>query len=144
MEPATEAYWRWFARLSNVSGIISFCIGLPTIIATYYQAYEARKEAHAALQPPILSENCVEFVLPDGTWINLVPLQSFHTLPAPGSVVLLPGDAMGDGAGVYRVESLEYIYTTEDREAQQPRQARLTKAVAQVSPLLEPFFPAVE
>jgi hypothetical protein len=134
-------YWQWFERVSNVSGIISFGVGLPAILATYYQAYRARKEAQAALQPPILSENCVEFVLPDGTWINLVPLQSFHTLPAPGAVVLLPGDESGDGGGVYKVESLEYIYATERVDAQQPRQARLTKAVAQVIPLLEPFLP---
>jgi hypothetical protein len=137
----TGNFWQWFERLSNASGIISFCIGLPIIIATYYQAYRTRQEAHAALQPPILSENCVEFVLPDGTWINLVPLQSFHTLPVPGSVVLLPGDQMGDGAGVYRVETLEYIYATEERDAQQPRQARLTKAVAQVTHLLDAIEP---
>ncbi len=135
-EPLTD-FWQWFGRISNASGIVSFCIGLPVIVATYYEAYRARKEAQQALRPPILSENCVEFVLPDGTWINLVPLQSFHTLPVPGSVVLLPGDQMGDGAGVYRVETLEYIYAAEDRNAQQPRQARLTKAVAQVRHILD-------
>jgi hypothetical protein len=131
--------WDWISRTSNLLGFVSFAIGVPTIVATYYQAYRARQEAQAALRPPILSENCVEFVLADGTFINLVPLQSFHTLPVPGSVVLLPGDRMGEGAGVFRVESLEYIYATEDRNAQQPLQARLTKAVAQVSHLLPPM-----
>jgi hypothetical protein len=131
--------WQWIERASNLMGFASFAIGLPIIIATYYQAYRARREAREAMRPLILSENCVEFVLADGTWLNLVPLDSFHTLPAPGTIVLLPGDAMGEGAGAYRVENLEYIYATEDRNAQQPRQARLTKAVAQVSPLLEPL-----
>jgi hypothetical protein len=132
-------HWAWLDRIAVITTVISFAIGLPAILATYYQAYRARKEAQAALRPPILSENCIEFVLPDGTWINLVPLQSFHTLPVPGSTVLLPGDESGDGGGVYRVDSLEYIYATEKDAPQQPRQARLTKAVAQVSPLLESY-----
>jgi hypothetical protein len=134
-------FWPWMERVSNLAGFASFAIGLPLVVATYYQAYRARREASEALRPFILSENCVEFVLADGTWINLVPLDSFHTLPAPGTVVLLPGDAMGEGAGVYRVEALEYIYASEGPNAKQPRQAKLTKAVAQVTPLLEPLVP---
>jgi hypothetical protein len=134
-----NGFWQWMERVSNLAGFASFAIGLPLVVATYYQAYRARQAAQAALRPPILSENCVEFVLADGTWINLVPLDSFHTLPAPGTVVLLPGDAMGEGAGVYRVEALEYIYASEGPNAQQPRQAKLTKAVAQVSHVLEPI-----
>jgi len=137
-------FWQWMSRVSNLAGFASFFIGLPLVIATYYQAYRARKEAREALRPLILSENCVEFVLSDGTWINLVPLDSFHTLPAPGTVVLLPGDAMGEGAGVYRVEALEYIYASEGPNAKQPRQAKLTKAVAQVSHVLEPLAPEGE
>jgi hypothetical protein len=130
-------FWQLYSRASSTTSFISLAIGLPTILATYYQAYRARQEARAALAPPILSENCIEFVLGDGSWINLVPLQTLHSMPLPGSVVLLPGDQMGDGAGAYRVDSLEYIYATEEKDAQQPRQARLTKAVAQVTPLLE-------
>jgi hypothetical protein len=37
------------------------------------------------------------------------------------------------------VEALEYIYASEGPNAQQPRQAKLTKAVAQVSHVLEPL-----
>lgn len=110
-----NGFWQWMERVSNLAGFASFAIGLPLVIATYYQAYRARQAAQQALRPPILSENCVEFVLADGTWINLVPLDSFHTLPAPGTVVLLPGDEMGEGAGVYRVETLEYIYASEGK-----------------------------
>jgi hypothetical protein len=135
MHPAN--FWQLYSELSATASVVSFAIGVPIIIATYYQAYRARQEARAALAPPILSENCIEFVLGDGSWINLVPLQTLHSMPTPGSVVLLPGDQMGDGAGAYRVESLEYIYATEEKDPQQPRQARLTKAVAQVTPLLE-------
>jgi hypothetical protein len=129
--------WEMYNRASNTMSMISFAVGLPILIATYYQAYRARQEARAALAPPILSENCIEFVLGDGSWVNLVPLQTLHSMPLPGSIVLLPGDRMGEGAGVYRVDSLEYIYATEEENAQQPRQARLTKAVAQVTPLLD-------
>jgi hypothetical protein len=135
MHPAN--LWQLYSETATTTSIISFAIGMPVIIATYYQAYRARQEARAALDPPILSENCIEFVLGDGSWINLVPIQTLHSMPVPGSVVLLPGDRMGDGAGAYRVDSLEYIYATEEKNAQQPRQARLTKAVALVTPLLE-------
>ncbi len=133
-------FWAFFERFSNTTSIISFTVGLPTIIATYYQAYRARQEVRAVRNPPILSENCIEFILSDdGSWINLVPLQSLHSVPLPGSIVLLPGDGVSEGAGVYRIDSLEYIYAREEDDPQQPRQAKLTKAVAHVSYVLEPL-----
>jgi hypothetical protein len=129
-------FWQWFEKFSNTLSVISFSVGLPTILATYYQAYRARQEVRAVRNPPILSENCIEFILSDGSWINLVPLQSLHSVPLPGSIVLLPGDGVSEGAGVYRIESLEYIYAREEDDPQQPRQAKLTKAVAHVSNVL--------
>jgi hypothetical protein len=137
-------FWTWFEKFEITASVISFTVGLPTIIATYYQAYRARQEVRAVRNPPILSENCIEFILSDGSWINLVPLQSLHSVPLPGSIVLLPGDGVSEGAGVYRIDSLEYIYAREEDNPQQPRQAKLTKAVAHVSYVLEPLGEAAE
>ena len=46
--------------------------------------------------------NCLEFVVDDGTCINLVPLETLHSLPKPGDVVLLPGDGISDAEGLRR------------------------------------------
>jgi hypothetical protein len=126
-------FWTWFEKFEITASVIS-----------YYQAYRARQEVRAVRNPPILSENCIEFILSDGSWINLVPLQSLHSVPLPGSIVLLPGDGVSEGAGVYRIDSLEYIYAREEDDPQQPRQAKLTKAVAHVSYVLEPLGDAAE
>jgi hypothetical protein len=78
-------------------------------------------------------------VVDDGTCINLVPLETLHSLPKPGDVVLLPGDGAGEGEdiapGAYRIDRIEHIYTRPDGKTKRPREARLTKAVAQVSAL---------
>jgi hypothetical protein len=85
------------------------------------------------------SMNCLEFVLEDGACINLVPLESLHTLPKPGDIVLLPGDGVGVGSSIhpsaYRIERIEYIYTRPDFKIKRPREARLTKAVAHIASL---------
>ena len=86
------------------------------------------------------SANCLEFVAEDGTCINLVPLESLHSLPKPGDVVLLPGDGIaGEDClppSAYRIERIEHIYTRPDKAGKRPREARLTKAVAQVTSLI--------
>ncbi len=127
------------SAISSWTSLLGFFIGLPTLAATYYEAWKTRKEAEAARRPFIVSENCLEFVGDDGEWVNLVPLQTMRTLPRPGDVVMLPGDGVADGAGAYRVESVEFIYTREEENPQQPRQARLTKTVAHVTNLLAGF-----
>lgn len=127
------------ANISSWITLLGFLIGLPTLAATYYEAWKTRKEAEEARRPFIVSENCLEFVGDDGGWVNLVPLETIRTLPRPGDVVMLPGDGVAAGAGAYRVESVEFIYAREDDNALQPRQARLTKTVAHVTNLLEGF-----
>lgn len=125
--------------LAPYTSLIAFLIGLPTAIATYYQAFKTRQEARAARDGLLHSRDCLEFVIEDGSCVNLVPLETLHTLPKPGDIVLLPGDGGVEGGqlapGAYRIERIEYIYTPAEVKVKRPREARLTKAVAVVSSL---------
>lgn len=123
--------------LSDWLCVLGFVLGLPTMVATYYQAVRARREAERTREL-IFSEDCLEFVNDNGDFVNLVPLEQLHTVPKPGDVVLLPGHGLEAGAGPYRVERIEYIFAEEDPDCcKQPRQAKLTKAVAHVTSLLQ-------
>jgi len=125
--------------LSHYSNIVGFAIALPITVATYYQALKARQEAKQAREGAPHSLNCLEFVSGDGTCINLVPLETLHSLPKAGDVVLLPGHGVGEGIeflpGAYLVESVEHIYTRTETKGNRPQEARLTKTVAQVTSL---------
>jgi hypothetical protein len=124
-------------QFSPYTSIIGFIIGLPTVVAAYYQSWKAREEARLAREGALHSMNCLEFVDGDGTCVNLVPLETLHSLPKPGDIVLLPGDGIGNNGilapAAYRIERVEHIYTRPDQKTRRPREARLTKAVAQVS-----------
>src|SRR5208282_6755450 len=106
---------------------------------TYFESLRARQEARRALEGTLNSANCLEFVTGDGTCINLVPLETLHSLPREGDVLMLPGDGLREGAkflpGAYLVESIEHIYTAADYKGARPCEARLTKAVAHVTSL---------
>jgi hypothetical protein len=128
-------------RISPYTSFFAFLVGLPTLVGTYYQAWKARQESRQARQGFVYSENCLEFILDDGTTVNLVPLETLHTLPKPGDVVLLPGTGNHHPEepqhAAYKVRRIEYIYTrVENRQASQG-QARLAKAVAHVDSLSE-------
>jgi len=131
------------ARITSFTSFIGFIIGLPTAIATYYQAFKTRQEATEARAGVVIhSENCLEFIYQeDGSCINLVPLETLHSLPKPGDIVLLPGDGIGVGGmfhtGAYRIQRIEHIYARVDRHAIRPQEARLTKTVALVSAVNE-------
>jgi hypothetical protein len=130
-------------QFSPYTSLFSFIIGLPTMIAAYYQSWKARQEARLAREGALHSLNCLEFVSNDGTCVNLVPLETLHSLPKPGDIVLLPGDGVGEGAELhpeaYRIDRIEHIYTRPDFKTKRPREARLTKAVAQVTSLSAEF-----
>jgi len=126
-------------QFSPYTSLFSFAVGLPAMIGAYYQSWKARQEAREARESALYSADCLEFVIEDGTCVNLVPLESLHSLPKPGDIVLLPGDGTFEeealAPGAYRIERVEHVYTRPDRKSKRPREARLTKAVAQVTSL---------
>lgn len=129
----------WFAFWSPYVSVVGFVVALPTVIAAYYQSLRARQEARHAREGTLHSRDCLEFIAGDGTCINLVPLETLHSLPRAGDVILLPGHGTGvDGeflTGAYLVEKVEHIYTRACYAGCRPEEARLTKAVAQVTSL---------
>lgn len=125
--------------LGSLASILGLLIGLPTALATFYQSFKTRQEARQAREGTLHSMNCVEFVAGDGTCINLVPLETLHSLPRAGDVILLPGHGMHEGTeflpGAYLVETVEHFYTSVERKGSRPQEARLSKTVAQVTSL---------
>jgi hypothetical protein len=128
---AILAYWSPFITVT------AFLIGFPTVLATYYQAFKTRQEARNEREGTLHARNCLEFVTLDGSCINLVPLETLHSLPRAGDVILLPGSGVYEGAeflpGAYLVESIEHIYSPVKWKRARPLEARLTKAVAKVT-----------
>ena len=134
-----ELFRAWFSFWSPYVSVIGFVIALPTVVAAYYQSFKARQEARRAREGTVHSLDCLEFVAGDGSCINLVPLETLHSMPRAGDVILLPGDGSGvDGeflTGAYLVEKVEHFYTRAEHKGCRPQEARLTKAVAQVTSL---------
>src|SRR5208282_2550742 len=129
----------WMNLIAQYSSVVGFMIGLPIVGVTYFESLRARQEARRALEGTLRSANCLEFIAGDGTCINLVPLETLHSLPREGDVLLLPGDGVSASAvflpGAFLVESIEHIYTKSERKGARPHEARLTKAVARVTSL---------
>lgn len=125
--------------IAQYSSVVGFMIGLPIVAGTYFESLRARREARKAMEGTLRSANCLEFIAGDGTCINLVPLETLHSLPREGDVLLLPGDGVGTDSvflpGAYLVEAVEHIYTKSERKGARPHEARLTKAVARVTSL---------
>jgi hypothetical protein len=124
--------------LAPYTSLFGFMIGLPTLVGAYYQSWKARQESREARQGLLYSQNCLEYTLADGTTINLVPLETLHSLPKPGDIVLLPGTGPAPhylNHGAYRVNRVEHIYARVDRTQVTLGHARLVKAVAYVDTL---------
>jgi hypothetical protein len=136
---STDGFIDTLRFYSPLVTMVGFLIALPTTIATYFEAYQMRKEATSARDGTLHSKDCLEFVTGDGRRINLIPLETLHSLPRIGDVVLLPGHGIDSEReflpGAYRVESVEHIYTPVDHKGARHHEARLTKAVAQVTSL---------
>lgn len=132
------------STITPVTSIIGFVLGFPTALATYYQAWKTRQESRQARQGIIFSRNCLEFITEDGSSVNLVPLETLHSLPKPGDIVLLPGPGLvADGhshlpPSAYRVGRVEHIYARVEDARSFIGQARLVKAVAHVDALHMP------
>lgn len=138
-------FWVHISPLGTFLATIAwFLIGLPTMIAAYYQSWKGRQEAKAAREGKLHSMNCLEFVTGDGSCVNLVPLETLHSLPKPGDIVLLPGRGIsGDGKllpGAYLIAGIEHIYAHVEYKGSRPQEARLTKAVAKVTSLNPPLM----
>jgi hypothetical protein len=133
----------WVSLISQYSSVIGFMIGLPVVVAGYYQSLKARQEARRAREGTWRSRDCLEFVDGEGSCINLVPLETLHSLPHAGDVILLPGHGKGvEGtfiAGAYLVESVEHFYSRAEHKNRRADEARLTKAVARVTSLNPPL-----
>jgi hypothetical protein len=133
-------YWIHISPLGTFLATIAwFTIAMPTAIAAYYQSWKTRQEARAEREGTLHSANCLEFVAGDGSCINLAPLDTLHSMPKVGDVALLPGHEAGEDGefvpGAYLVASIEHIYTRAEYKGSRPQEARLTKAVAQVTSL---------
>jgi len=126
-------------QISPYASLLSFFIGVPTLIAAYYQSWKARQEARREREGRLHSQDCLEFVTLGLDCINLVPLETLHSLPRTGDVILLPGSGMGEPErflpGAYLVESVEHFFTLSEYKGCRPQEARLTKAVAKVTSL---------
>jgi hypothetical protein len=124
------------STLSPYTSLFSFLVGLPTLIGTYYQSWKTRHEAKQAREGLSYSENCLEFLLEDGTTINLVPLETLHTLPKPGDIVFLPGNGHAGSDPIhhaaYKICRIEHIYVRVENRQAHLGQARLAKTVAHV------------
>ncbi len=109
----------WFSMIAQYSSVVGFMIGLPVMAGAYYESFKARREARRAREGTLHSLNCLEFVAGDGTCINLVPLETLHSLPREGDVILLPGNGYANEflAGAYLVETVEHIYTRAEYKA---------------------------
>jgi hypothetical protein len=132
-------------KLSFCANIAGFALGLPTLLATYYESFKARREASQARKEALHSLDCLEFVSANGECINLVPLERLHSLPKPGDVVFLPGEgvrAQENPTGAYVVKSIEHIYARWEEKGSRPQEARLTKTVAQLAPVDPTLMPA--
>lgn len=138
----------WIGLVGSISpyaDLITFFVGLPAVLGAYYQSFKTRQEARREREGRLHSKDCLEFVGLDGDCINLVPLETLHSLPRSGDVILLPGNGyLGEHAtylpGAYLVESVEHYYTQIEYKGCRPLEARLTKAVAKVTSL-NPVLP---
>jgi len=81
-------------HFGSVASILGLLIGLPAILAAFYQANKARQEARQVREGSMHSRDCLEFIVGDGTTINVVPLETLNWLPREGDLILLPGDGV--------------------------------------------------
>ncbi len=127
-------------HLGSMTSIFDFLVVTPTVFAAFYQSLRARQEAQQVRDGTWHSRDCLEFIAGDGTCINVVPLETLHSLPKEGQIIMLPGQGMGEDSeflpGAYLIESVEHIYASPEKRLQRRRhEARLVKAVAHVTAL---------
>ena len=133
----------WLDHFGSIASILGLLIGLPAVLAAFYQAHKARQEARQVREGSMHSRDCLEFIVGDGTTVNVVPLETLNWLPRAGDIIMLPGDGVSESAafipGAYLVESLEHFYAPATHKRRRPQEARLTKVVCAVT-TLNPTF----
>jgi len=133
----------WLDHLGSIASILGLLVGLPAVLAALYQAHKARQEARQVREGTMHSRDCLEFIVGNGTTVNIVPLETLNWLPREGDVILLPGDGVELGAelipAAYLVESIEHFYAPATHKRRRPQEARLTKVVCTVT-TLNPSF----
>jgi hypothetical protein len=133
----------WLDHFGSIASILGLLIGLPAVLAALYQAHKARQEAMQVREGTMHSRDCLEFIVGDGTTVNVVPLETLNWLPRAGDIILLPGDGVVQVGkfvpGAYLVESLEHFYAPATHKRRRPQEARLTKVVCAVT-TLNPMF----
>jgi hypothetical protein len=132
----------WLDHFGSIASILGLLVGLPAILAALYQAHKARQEAKQVREGSMHSRDCLEFIVGDGTTVNVVPLETLNWLPRAGDIILLPGDGVQASEflpAAYLVESLEHFYAPATHKRRRPQEARLTKVVCAVT-TLNPTF----
>ena len=152
----------WLDHLGSIASILGLLVGLPAIMAALYEAHKARQEARQVREGSMHSRDCLEFIVRDGTTVNVVPLETLSWLPREGDIILLPGtkdvlnfesDSLRDARsnaertdnllpGAYLVESIEHFYAPATHKRRRPQEARLTKVVCAVT-TLNPSFDTI-
>jgi hypothetical protein len=129
----------WLDHFGSIASILGLLIGLPAVLAALYQAHKTRQEAVQVREGSMHSRDCLEFIVGDGTTVNVVPLETLNWLPREGDIILLPGSGVSKGSehipAAYLVESLEHFYAPATHKRRRPQEARLTKVVCSVTTL---------
>ena len=136
----------WLDHLGSIASILGLLVGLPAVFAALYQAHKARQEAKQVREGTMHSRDCLEFIVRDGTTVNIVPLETLNWLPREGDVILLPGFGVEREVelvpAAYLVESIEHFYAPATHKLRRPQEARLTKVVCAVTTLNPSFADA--
>jgi hypothetical protein len=131
----------WLDHFGSIASILGLLIGIPTIVAAFYQAHKARQEARQVREGSFHSRDCLEFIVRDGTTVNVVPLETLNWLPREGDLILLPGEGVDAEIlpAAYLVDSIEHFYAPATHKRRRVQEARLTKVVCAVT-TLNPTF----
>lgn len=136
----------WLDHLGSIASILGLLVGLPAVFAALYQAHKARQEAKQVREGTMHSRDCLEFIVRNGTTVNIVPLETLNWLPREGDVILLPGFGVERDVelvpAAYLVESIEHFYAPATHKLRRPQEARLTKVVCSVTTLNPTFADA--
>ena len=133
----------WLDHFGSIASILGLLIGIPAIVAAFYQAHKARQEARQVREGSLHSRDCLEFIVKDGTTVNIVPLETLNWLPREGDLLLLPGNGVeSEGEmmpAAYLVDSIEHFYAPATHKRRRLQEARLAKVVCAVTTLNATF-----